>query len=93
MTGEIKFVTLLPDWKSVAIPVPLDSAVMGTVEYLLAPNRAVYRHALSWERPTLVIESAVLPPALSLRLVRVRKLALIKLVRRTVRKQSTRKDT
>lgn len=67
-----KFVGVLKDWKIFAVPI-YDSVAKLQVqfEYIVSPQDNVYRHAHTWEAPTLVIDSPILPAQHHIRLVRV----------------------
>lgn len=86
-----KFMKVLGDWQSALVTIMLDKKQVGHVaEYIRAPNKKIYRRALSWEHPTLVIDSPILPAEHHIRLVRIRDKKIKREVIRALRRHRSR---
>jgi hypothetical protein len=83
--AKTRFIRVLDGWREFAINFRhADGSIMPAV-FIASPQDRIYRRALHWENPSLVIDANILPPEHHIRLVRIRDAKTIKLVRRALR--------
>jgi hypothetical protein len=83
---DTKFLRVLDLWKATRCTI-IDDVTGHVLEYLISPKGTVYRRAYGFEKPSLVIDSPVLPPEHHVRLVRIVDKTVIKEVMRALRRQ------
>lgn len=70
--SETSFIRVLKNWSAITLPIENNEHFMVDAAFIVSPENKVYRRAAAWEKPTLVIDSDILPPEHHIRLIYVR---------------------
>jgi hypothetical protein len=89
---DTKFLRVLGDWKATRCTITVDQSHAHVLEYLVSPKGSIYRRAYSFEKPTLVIDSPVLPAEHHVRLMKIVDRSVIREVIKTLRRQERRAE-
>lgn len=84
------FLRVCEGWRIFAVEDHYADGTPVRYEFILSPEQKVYRHASSWEIPTLVIDADILPPEHHIRLVRITSKKEATRIRKALRKQDRR---
>jgi hypothetical protein len=84
---KTQFIRILDGWTCVHMDHQQIDGTPVRFEYIVDPEQRIYRRALSWEAPTLVIDANILPAEHHIHLVRIRRKSVCRLIRKAFRKQ------